>query len=162
MKQEQEYLEQGDEVEILGLEVPLEATLNDDLLPYPVNLFGIADRIELRNGGLRIIDYKTGKVDLNQVRIQQIEGISADLKFEKAMQLLLYGLMYKKQTDLPLQVGIYSFKNRKSGYLMFGLKQEKGYKEIIDDEIVQLFQKELVDLLLQILDVEKAFEERVD
>lgn len=162
LKQEQEYLEQGDEVEILGLEVPLEATLNDDLLPYPVNLFGIADRIELRNGGLRIIDYKTGKVDLNQVRIQQIEGISADLKFEKAMQLLLYGLMYKKQTDLPLQVGIYSFKNRKSGYLMFGLKQEKGYKEIIDDEIVQLFQKELVDLLLQILDVEKAFEERVD
>jgi len=162
LKQEQEYLKQGDEVEIIGLEVSLESTITDELLPYPVKLFGIADRIELRNGVLRIIDYKTGKVDLNQVRIQQIEGISEDLKYEKAMQLLLYGLMYKKQTDLSLQVGIYSFKNRKSGYLMFGLKKDKGYNEIIDAEILQSFQKELVVILTQILDIEKAFEERID
>src|SRR5690606_6528475 len=102
------------------------------------------------------------KVDLNQVRIQQIEGISEDLKYEKAIQLLLYGFMYKNQADLSLQVGIYSFKNRKSGYLMFGLKKDKGYDEIIGTEILRCFQKELVIVLTRILDTEEAFEERVD
>lgn len=160
--QEQESLVRGDEVQIIGLEVPLERTITDELLPYPVKLSGIADRIEIRNGVLRIIDYKTGKVDLNQVRIQQIEGISEDLKYEKAIQLLLYGFMYKNQADLSLQVGIYSFKNRKSGYLMFGLKKDKGYDEIIGTEILRCFQKELVIVLTRILDTEEAFEERVD
>src|SRR5690554_7610859 len=69
------------------------------------------------------------------------------------------GLMYKKQTDLPLQVGIYSFKNRKSGYLMFGLKQDKNLVELINDELLDVFKKELVGLLAEILDPEKVFEE---
>lgn len=161
LKQEKEQLVQGDEVEIIGLEVALQTTLFDDLLPYPVVLFGIADRIEIRNGVLRIIDYKTGKVDLNQVRIKEIEGITGDLKFEKAIQLLIYGLMYKNQTDLPLQVGIYSFKNRRSGYLMFGLEQDKNVEEFITDEILKVFKTELVILLVEILDTGKAFEEVV-
>lgn len=158
---EKEQLENGDEVTIIGLEQNLATVLEDDKLPYPIKLSGIADRIEIRNGVLRIIDYKTGKVDLNQVRIKEIEGITGDLKFEKAIQLLMYGLMYKNQTDLPLQVGIYSFKNRKSGYLMFGLKQDKNLVELINDELLDVFKKELVGLLAEILDPEKVFEENV-
>ncbi|HLW63563.1 MAG TPA: PD-(D/E)XK nuclease family protein, partial [Flavobacterium sp.] len=161
LEQEKEHLIQGDEVEIIGLEVALSTTLYDDLLPYPIVLSGIADRIEIRNGVLRIIDYKTGKVHLNQVRIKAIEGITGDLKFEKAIQLLIYGLMYKNETGLPLQVGIYSFKNRKSGYLMFGLKQDKNVEEFITDEILKVFKTELVTLLVEILDTGKAFEEVV-
>src|SRR5690606_40788910 len=120
-----------------------------------------AERNEIRMCILRIIEYKTVKVELNQVRIKEIEGITGDLKFEKAIQLLMYGLMYKNQTDLPLQVGIYSFKNRKSGYLMFGLKQDKNLVELINDELLDVFKKELVGLLAEILDPEKVFEENV-
>ncbi len=158
---EREFLENGDEVAIIGLEQQLETLLEDDRLPYPVKLSGIADRIEIRNGVLKIIDYKTGKVELNQVQIKEIGGITTDLKFEKAIQLLMYGLMYKHTTDLPVQAGIYSFKNRKSGYLMFGLKQDRVIEEFISDEILLDFKSELIKLLNDILNPEIAFEEKV-
>lgn len=158
---EKEQLENGDDVVILALEQQLETVLVDDALQYPIKLSGIADRIETRNGVLKIIDYKTGKVDLNQVQIKEINGITDDLKFEKAIQLLIYGLMYKSLTNLPLQAGIYSFKNRKSGYLLFGLKEDKTIQEFITDEILTDFKTELIKLLKTILNPEIAFEEKV-
>lgn len=158
---EKEAIDYGDDVVIVGLEEKLEATLTNDLLPYPVHLSGIADRVEIRNGVLRIIDYKTGKVDLNQVQINTLVAITNDLKFEKAIQLLMYGLMYRNKTNLPLQAGIYSFKNRKSGYLMFGLKEEKVVEEFITSAILEVFEEELVRLLVTILNPEIAFEEKV-
>ena len=159
---EKELLQAGDVVEIIGLEQNLETVLSDERLPYPVKLSGIADRIEIRNDVLRIIDYKTGKVDLNQVQIKEINDITTDLKFEKAIQLLLYGLMYQKETSLPIQAGIYSFKNRKSGYLIFGLKQDKIVQEFITNELLIDFKTELVRLLNEILNPEIAFEEKID
>jgi len=162
LKMEKEQLEAGDEVEIIGLEQKLETTIKDSLLPYPVVLSGIADRVEIRNGILRIIDYKTGKVELNQVQVKDIKGLTQDLKFEKAIQLLIYGLMYRTQTHLPIQAGIYSFKNRKKGYLMFGLKQDGNLKEFIDDEVLNDFKAELVQLLAEVLNAGIAFEEKVN
>ena len=156
---EKEQLQAGDVVQIVGLEQKLSTTIQDKKLPYDVVLSGIADRIEIRNGVLRIIDYKTGKVELNQVQIKDISGITQDLKFEKAIQLLIYGLMYKTETNLPIQAGIYSFKNRKSGYLMFGLKQDKSLENFITDEIQGAFKAELVALLTEILNPEIAFKQ---
>ncbi len=160
LKQEKEQIEAGDEVQIISLEQKLETVIEDALLPYPVVLSGIADRIEIRNGILRILDYKTGKVELNQVQIKDIKGLTLDLKFEKAIQLLIYGLMYRSKTDLSVQAGIYSFKNRKTGYLMFGLKQDGNMKEYIDDEVLKDFQAELVQLLAEILNPGIPFEEK--
>jgi len=158
---EKEMLESGDDVTIIGLEQTLETVLEDAKLSYAVKLSGIADRIEIRNNIVRIIDYKTGKVDLNQVQIKEIGGITTDLKFEKAIQLLMYGLMYKSSTHLPIQAGIYSFKNRKSGYLLFGLKEDRTANEFITDELLVDFKSELISLLNTILDPETVFEEKV-
>ncbi|MEG1239634.1 MAG: PD-(D/E)XK nuclease family protein, partial [Flavobacterium sp.] len=158
---EKEMLESGDDVTIIGLEQKLETVLEDSKLPYAVKLSGIADRIEIRNNVVRIIDYKTGKVELNQVQIKEIGGITTDLKFEKAIQLLMYGLMYKSSTNLPIQAGIYSFKNRKSGYLLFGLKEDRTLNEFITDDLLIDFKAELISLLNTILDPETVFEEKV-
>src|SRR5690606_20236949 len=159
---EKELLQAGDVVEIIGLEQNLEHVLSDNKLPYSVKLSSIDDRIEIRNDIFRIIDYKTGKVDLNKVQIKEINHITTDLKFEKAIQLLLYGLMYQKDTNLPIQAGIYSFKNRKSGNLIFGLKQDKIVQEFITNELLIDFKTELVRLLNEILNPEIAFEEKID
>jgi len=158
---EKEMLESGDNVTIIGLEQKLETVLEDPKLPYAIKLSGIADRIEIRNNVVRIIDYKTGKVELNQVQIKEIVGITTDLKFEKAIQLLMYGLMYKSSTHLLIQAGIYSFKNRKSGYLLFGLREDKITNEFITDDLLIDFKAELISLLNTILDPETVFEEKV-
>ncbi|MBN8147888.1 PD-(D/E)XK nuclease family protein, partial [Vibrio vulnificus] len=63
LNEEVSRLEKGGDVLLLELETELKLTLEDDRLPYPVNLFGFVDRIEERNGVIRIIDYKSGKVE---------------------------------------------------------------------------------------------------
>lgn len=158
---EKKLIEDGDKVTVISLEQNLETVLTDATLPYPVKLSGIADRIEIRNNVVRIIDYKTGKVDVNQVKIGGVVGITGDLKYEKAIQLLIYGLMYKNTSDMPLQVGIYSFKNQKEGYMLFGLKQEKLHYEFITDAILHEFKAELILLLNDVLNRDTAFVEKV-
>ncbi len=157
---EKQLLEAGDVVEIVGLEQRLSAELQHSQLPYHVTISGIADRIEVRNGILRIVDYKTGKVELNQVQISQIEGLTKDIKFEKALQLLLYGFMYYDKTNLPIQAGIYSFKNRKSGYLMFGIKQDKQLFDVMTKEMLLEFKEELSIIIAEILNSQIAFIEQ--
>ena len=159
---EKEQLENGDSVTILSLEEKLQTTLSDPLLPYDVTIGGIADRIELRNGVVRIIDYKTGKVEKNQVEISAINAITTDLKYEKAIQLLMYGLMYQHNDQYPMQAGIYSFKNRKSGFLMFGLKDGKSVDNTLSSTILNDFKTELVQLLSQILNPMESFVEKVN
>lgn len=158
LKLEKTEIENGVALKILGLEQRLSHEINDDRLPYPVKISGIVDRIELRDNVIRIIDYKTGKVEKSNVTIQNFEGLTKDLKYEKVIQLLGYALMYQDHiNDHDLQVAIYSFKNRKEGYLLFGLKEDKNIINNIDQQIIEQFKKELIHLILEILNPELAF-----
>ncbi|MHC5202024.1 PD-(D/E)XK nuclease family protein [Myroides sp. LJL119] len=160
LNQELDSLKKGDEIILLELETELKHTVVDKRLPYPVNIFGFVDRIERRNGVIRVIDYKTGKVTSGEVKLAQWEGLTADLKNDKIIQLLCYGLMYQNKLKQPesVEAGIYSFKNRKEGFLFFGL--QKSPKEIdtrIDEQKLELFQEELVQLLMTILNPDQSF-----
>ncbi|MEC4112723.1 PD-(D/E)XK nuclease family protein [Myroides pelagicus] len=160
LNQELTSLERGDEILLLELETKLEVAIVDDRLPYPVNLFGYVDRIEKRNGIVRVIDYKSGKVQQANLRLSDWEGFTLDLKNEKIIQLLSYALMYGKGgITEPFEAGIYSFKNRKEGFLFFGLKEGKEYDEKISQETLNRFKHELIELLLEILSPEKHFKE---
>lgn len=159
LKLEKEQLLKGDEIEIVALEKQVQTVLTDKRLPYPVKISGIVDRVEVRNGVLRIIDYKTGKVEQNQVRIDEVAGITSEIKYEKAIQLLSYGLMYQNEEDLPVQVGIYSFKNRKDGYLMFKVKSNKSAETFITADLLLSFKEELINLLCEILNPQTQFVE---
>jgi RecB family exonuclease len=54
----------------LALEQTFERILNHPTLPFPVLIKGNVDRIEERNGVIRIIDYKTGKVEKSSVMLK--------------------------------------------------------------------------------------------
>ena len=56
-----------------------------------VKLKGIADRIDQFEGGYRIIDYKTGKVESREVNLKDVSQISDK---PKALQLILYAYMF--------------------------------------------------------------------
>jgi len=155
---EKTAIENGTALKILGLEERLSYEIKDVRLPYPVKISGIVDRIELRDNVVRIIDYKTGKVEKTNVTLKSFEGLTKDLKYEKVIQLLGYALMYQDHIkDHELQVAIYSFKNRKEGYLLFNLKEDKNNIDLIDQNIIDQFKEELIQLILEILNPEIAF-----
>lgn len=148
----------GDEVVVLALETRLETVITDDSLPYPVKIIGYVDRIEKRNGRTRILDYKTGKVEVNDVTVQV--GEFASEKKSKAMQLLAYALMYSNgEHSEPVEVANYSFKNKQAGYLLFTLKEGKSKNNLVDAEVLAQFKNELVGLLAEILAEDTVFVE---
>jgi len=162
LKQEKKNVQEGDTIKVLKLETTLMVEIEDPRLPYIVKLSGNVDRIEVRNNAVRIIDYKTGKVEANGLKITLWDGLTTDLKNEKIIQLLCYALMYQKElNEFPLEVGIISFKNMKAGFMPFGFKVEKEIKTQITTEILESFKTELIQLILAILNSEIAFEETV-
>ncbi|MES2410766.1 MAG: PD-(D/E)XK nuclease family protein, partial [Bacteroidota bacterium] len=137
LKLELESIENGDEIQIISLETTYERELTDARLPFPILIKGNVDRIELRNGRLRIVDYKTGKVDKNNVILKNWNGLTEDIKNDKIIQVLAYAFMFEELANgQEMEVGIVSFKNLKSGFLPFQFKPEKEAVEIISAEIM--------------------------
>jgi hypothetical protein len=161
--EEKKLIDQGDAVKILSLETSLDRFLEDERLPYPVKIAGNVDRIEIRNNKIRIIDYKTGKVDKNNVQLKVWNGLTLDLKNDKIIQLLCYAFMYEDKTNgMEMEAGIISFKNMKGGFLPFAIKKGKEIMTAITTEILENFKTEIIVLITEILDVEFPFEEKIN
>ena len=162
LKLELESIENGDEIQIIALEKRLERDLIHSKLPYSVKIAGNVDRIEKRNGKIRIIDYKTGKVEKTNVTLKQWNGLTEEIKNDKIIQILAYAFMYEPEANgQEMEAGIVSFKNLKSGFLPFNFKVDKEENIIISDEIMTNYIEEIVVLLNEILNKEVAFEEKV-
>lgn len=160
LKIEQARIEEGEAIKILMLETELKGELKHEKLPFPVKISGKVDRIELCNGKLRIIDYKTGKVEARNLKIKEFDRLTEDLKNEKSIQLLCYALMYVQQFGFPseeMEAGIISFKNMKAGFMPFVFEKETS----ITNEILEAFSEEIVILIEQILNPKIAFQEQV-
>lgn len=163
---EKSSLEAGETVKIIALEEKIETLINDERLPYPIKMAGNVDRIEIRGNVIRIIDYKTGKVDGNSLKINDFEALTSDIKNEKIIQLLCYALMFRNKTEFdsyPIEAGIISFKNMKAGFMSFGLGKGRGVipQTMITDEILEAFKTEIITLILEILDKERPLKESI-
>jgi hypothetical protein len=162
LKLELEAIQNGDQIQIIALEKHLERILEHPKLPFPVKIGGNVDRIENRNGKIRIIDYKTGNVTKPSVTLKSWNGLTEDIKNDKIIQILAYAFMYEEEAKgLEIEAGIISFKNLKNGFLPFGFKEGKETFEVISTEIMESYIEEIVVLLNEILNVDVAFEEKV-
>lgn len=115
--QNQETASRG--IKILGLEEHLTTTLPVDIgdgTIIPVRIGGKLDRTEqLANGTIRIVDYKTGKVELPVKMPNLSESLtdSAEKKWGQIRQLWFYKYLFLKSgraNGYPVEAGFYSFR----------------------------------------------------
>ena len=156
---------QNHKIKILGIEEKLNVTLNFPELDFPVVLKGKLDRIDEKDGVLRIIDYKTGKVESKHVEIVDWEEITTDYNYSKAFQLLCYVTMYTDKNPIKsIESGITSFKNLNAGLLKFATKDKRGSwakkDHSITNETLSFFQEELKRLILEICNPEIPLTEK--
>ncbi|MBZ9627026.1 PD-(D/E)XK nuclease family protein [Psychroflexus sp. CAK1W] len=144
-------------LKIIELEKKDEKYLEVEGLDFKVKLKGTVDRVDLLNDQLRIIDYKTGKVDLNQLKIpEEWQDFTEDYQYSKAFQVLFYALLKEDSLGEHGETGIISFKNLKSGFMKCGVpKSENNLKELVGE-----FKIELEALILEILNSEIPFTEK--
>ncbi|MGS2725804.1 PD-(D/E)XK nuclease family protein [Psychroserpens sp. BH13MA-6] len=166
LRLELKTLKNGNQIKILAIETKNDVSLNIDEISKTVNLTGKVDRIDEYNGTLRIIDYKTGKVEAGKVEIVDWDDITTDYtKYSKSFQILMYAYMMFKsnQITLPVEAGIISFKNLNSGFLKFAIKpsiKSRTKNHTIDEAVLLAFENQLKKLIIEIYDVNLDFEEK--
>ncbi|WP_299821748.1 PD-(D/E)XK nuclease family protein [uncultured Pontibacter sp.] len=162
----------------------LEDTL-DAILPVQVNgetlqvrIAGKADRIDLTGHELRVIDYKTGKVEQNQLRIkpEDVElHFLTDAKYGKARQLWLYEyILHRTLQREPEEIlrnaphvsppsidpksGIISFRNLDPGVL----SSEFNFMEAIGQDFIPASEQLLSDFVNSMLDPKEPIQKTKD
>ncbi|WP_308993968.1 PD-(D/E)XK nuclease family protein [Mariniflexile litorale] len=160
-------LKAGNQIKIVAIEANNEVVVDIPELNFPVKLVGKVDRVDEYNGITRIIDYKTGRVEQNQVEIVNWEELTTDYKkYSKSFQILAYAYMMHRMGDinLPVEAGIISFKNLSAGFLKFAKKDKSGNGAkkdfLITNETLENFKFELNQLILEICDPNIPFTEK--
>ena len=159
IKNEIKDIELGNEIEIISLEKRIECDLSFKKLKHPVKIKGIIDRLDKRNGVIRIIDYKTGIIRPNEVSVNEITSCF-DLTHLKAMQLLCYALMYFKNhpKTTNIEAGLISFRDLNKGLIKFGTKKSLTKRDyLIDLEKINEFEESVKELILEIMDPNLPF-----
>lgn len=160
-------LDSGAKIKLLHVEYKTDVLLSFTELPFPIRIKGVIDRVEICDGTLMIIDYKTGKVEASNMEIINLSDFTLDYEnYSKSFQILMYAYMVYKQgqANFPMEAAVISFKNLKKGLLKFAQKDRLGpYAKRdygISTEILEDFHIVLKELLLEIFNSKIPFLEK--
>lgn len=126
-----------------------------------VTLYGRLDRVELKDGITRIIDYKTGTVESVKQNSKvtdpdHVNRIFNDIKLKENFQQLFYAFLYlNTNKKAKLIIGIYPLKKIAGGVYWFE-------KEPISADKKKLFEDNLDILLKKIFDKVTPFTQTAD
>jgi len=148
-------------IKIIALENDLSIKIDVPGIETPVTLKGTLDRVDEKDGMLRILDYKTGSVLNSNVEVVLWDEIIENYDRSKAFQLLCYSFMYQNIKPIEkMNAGIISFKNLGSGPFYFSTKNSRNTSNkdfnITKDTLV-LFKEQLVKLIQEIANPEVPF-----
>ena len=124
-----------------------------------INCFvnGKADRIDRFDNLVRVVDYKSGKVEPKHLKIKSIDVLfdkNKAYEMSKARQVLFYAwVVSKRLKSVDFTSGIYSMKNLNSGFIP--LKVENS--DVINEEILDVFEYQLIQVFEEILNPEIPF-----
>ena len=156
-------LRAGHRIRILQIETKMKIPFTIESIPFEVNIQGTVDRVDERDGIIRIIDYKTGMVARADLEIMDWNMLIEDYKYSKAFQVLMYAFIIHSEKDIASsEAGILSFKNLNSGFLKFGTKTSvRGPSNtIISEDVLAKFEIVLKKLICEICDPAIPFVEK--
>ena len=152
-------------LKIIATEENLAATISVKGLDFPIKIHGQVDRVDELNGITRIIDYKTGMVADTNLKVPDFTKIREE-KYHKAIQVLLYAYLFTKSKNhnfnAPLEAGIISFKNLKSGFLSTNFSASRAKEHSITEEKLAEFIEEIKLMIQEIYDINIPFIEPSD
>ncbi len=159
---EESIVQSGSKIRILGIEQNLKAKIEIQELDFPVYIKGKVDRIDELDGQLRIIDYKTGRVDKNDIILRDWNVVTDDYKYNKVIQVLAYAYMYHAQnlTSGSFEAGIISFKNLKERFMRFGIREDKKVNYEVTSQVFDNYLAELKKIIVQIATLKSPFTEK--
>lgn len=135
-------------IEIKKLEDDLKFTLNTDpdLIKTTVNIGGKVDRVDTRNGRFQVIDYKTGAVDPENVKVKQIEELFTNPGNSYPFQLMTYAWALSRMENIPaenIDAGIFSLRKPSNGIMQVNIpgglsggvleEFESGLKKLVEE-----------------------------
>lgn len=132
-------------------------TLNLNGEPKSIKLKGFIDRIQVVNGITEIIDYKTGAIKPQDLKLEAWDELIANKKNDKAFQLLLYTWILNKNDSNHNEfiAGIYPLKRISNGFIKL---QTPGQKQnALDGVDLNEFESQLINLLTDIYDPKLNF-----
>jgi CRISPR/Cas system-associated exonuclease Cas4 (RecB family) len=143
---------------ILHLEKTLDATIecNSGSGIMQVKIKGKADRVDQWGETVRVIDYKTGSVRQDEIRVKSWDDLRDDPKMAKAFQLLVYAYLYYRNNavaDGGLVSGNITLRKISDGLMRVRLPDE----QTIGKETMDTFETILVEVIGRIMDPGEAF-----
>ena len=126
------------------------------------------DRIDSKDGIVRVIDYKTGRDDKRIEDIPSLFDRDHEKRNKAAMQTLFYGLLFtssKPGNTLPVMPGIFNSKEMFADQFDLRLKirdpdNKNKYLPLIDVRpVLNTFSLELTNILEEIFDLSVSFDQ---
>jgi hypothetical protein len=139
--------------EVLGLENEYHAEITPDNSTQPLNikLGGKIDRVDRKNGAVRIIDYKTGKANTDFINIEKLFDPNIEKRNSPAFQTLMYCWLFSKNSnETMINPGLYI--TRKLFLPDFNPMVTMGKRTFNFFENSQEFEHYLLQVLSEILD----------
>lgn len=153
-----ELVTRNSSIEIIDLEKTFEYLFEITIpISRQIRLRGTIDRIDRIDNTIRIIDYKTGRVENFELSFDSWESLVNSPKNEKAFQVLMYAWLFLKnngQNVKMLKSGLVSLRKPNNGFIELTLKDQPDFLTDISfiKEYIKRFESWLTEILSSLFD----------
>lgn len=146
---------------LLSIEKQLSRSIkvNTILGEKEIHLGGKADRIEIYDKSLRVIDYKTGLVESSKLKLKDLSEVFEKEGMDKALQLLQYiFLAMKEYPNQQVEAGIISLRKPSAGLTTVTVNNDSRFDEENESQLEKLF----IEIVESITNPANSFEQTND
>jgi hypothetical protein len=129
-----------------------------------VTITGKADRIDRKGNVIRIVDYKTGSISRETIKLRSFDRLWQEEERDKLLQLLIYKYLFIKNrddlfpeySDHEVQPGFYFFRKGSKTFMKLSMENMN------DEAFCQNLESIIQSIVLHMLNPEIAFESEIE